>query len=126
MDPSTVEAIKIFIGSSGLIGFFWFIITMSFKTGKLVKSVEHLGQKIESVDKKVDEGFKKVDEKFKEVDEKFRLMDQKIDQRFKDVDVRFQKLEDNIPIINISLTRMEVRLEERTLRTIDAPKKELS
>jgi len=42
------------------------------------------------------------------------------------MDSRFQRLEENIPTINIAITRLEVRLEERTLRMVDAPKKEIS
>ncbi len=107
MDPQAIEAIKLIIGSAGFIGIAGAAAVVVFRTGRIIQKFESMDQKIVDLERKMTEGFKRVDEQLKAVD------------------ARFQKLEDNIPTINIAITRLEVRLEERTLRTIDVPKKEI-
>lgn len=130
MEAEGYEIIKIALGSAGFLGTAIGIGVMIFKTGKIV-------QRIDTIEKKVDYGFKKVEERFEKVDERFQKMEEKFDKKFieleekmdskfekmeQKMDSRFRKLEDNLPTISIAIGKLEVRLEERTLRTLDLNK----
>ncbi|MGC1878615.1 MAG: hypothetical protein WA347_05325 [Rhabdochlamydiaceae bacterium] len=108
MDVQAFEVLKIIVGSAGFLGIGTGVMIMVFRTGKIVQKIEDMVRKFEILEDKVDK------------------LEQKMTERFKEMDDRFRKLEDNFPVINIAITRLEVRLEERTLKMIDIPKKEAS
>lgn len=115
MDAQAFEITKFILGSAGILGLIGAASILIFRTGKIIQKFEHMDQKIIDLDRSMD---LKMDELERTMTTGFK----KNDDQFKAVDARFQKLEDTIPTIKIAITRLEVRLEERTIRMIDVPK----
>lgn len=159
MMQENLEILNLILGSGGILGIGFLV----FRTGKIVKTVENLEKKVDKLEQKTEEGFKEVDRKFEKfeekidkkfekfeekindkfekfeekVDERFKEFDKKMDERFKESDrksdERFKKLEDNLPLINISIAKIEFKLDPRTysspfpvppITTIEVPKNE--
>ena len=45
-----------------------------------------------------------------------RLIDEKFEALEEKINTRFERLEKNLHLLNISIVRLEVRIEERTLK----------
>jgi hypothetical protein len=107
MDTQVLEITKLVVGSAGFLGIVAAMIIMVFRTGKIVQEIEDMRKKFETLDTKVHQ-----------VEEKMYV-------RIKEIDDRCRKMEEGIPMINIDIARLQVCLEERTLKITDLPKKEL-
>lgn len=53
MEQNTFEIIKLIIGSAGLMGIIIVLITLIFKSGKIVQKIDSMEKKIDILDKKV-------------------------------------------------------------------------
>lgn len=122
MDINSLEILKITLGSAGFLGIMAAIAVLTFRTGKIVQKIEDMGRKFENLEGKVDKFEERMNVRFREVDDRMNERFREVDERMNE---RFRKLEENLPTINIAITRLEVRLEERTIRTVDIAKKEL-
>jgi hypothetical protein len=107
MDIQVLEITKLVVGSAGFLGIVAAIIIMVFRTGKIVQEIEEMSKKFQSLD------------------HKSLKVEERMNDRIKEMDDRFRKLEENIPIINIALTRLQVCLDERTIKVSEQPKKEI-
>jgi chromosome segregation ATPase len=104
MTMNIADILAIIIPLGALMGWYHKRIDQRFKD--LIMHLEHRFDKI-------DEKFDKIDERTDARFDKMDLRFNKIDERFKDVDGKFDNLQQSITSINLRLTKMEGRFEEK-------------
>ena len=109
---TTYEILTLLITSGSLLG----IATVIFKAGKFT-------QKFEDFQVFVDQRFKEVNGKLVSIDERFNKMDEKIDKGFERLETKIDAQSAKIVMIEITLGKLETRVEERTLRVVHVDKR---
>lgn len=86
---TTFEIIQLFIGSGGLIG----VVLLFFQLGKFAQKIDSMDKRMESLDESCKKNFSEIKNDIKE-------------------------MKHSINAIEVQLGKLETRVEERTLRTV--------
>lgn len=95
--------LNLIIGSSGLLGIAYLVFKLGRLTQKIDSEFHYIGNKFVDVEKKMDS--------------RFLDLEKKIDK----VIVGLEELKKDVTSLDMRLGKLEVRVEERTLRVIHVP-----
>lgn len=109
-----MEYLGIFLGSGGIIG----VIGLFFYMGKWFGKIDERFNAIDYRFHLMEKRFDAIDKRFEEVNKRFDDMGNEFKLRFDIVDKKFEAILFEIRALTSRLDRLEVRVEERTLKVV--------
>lgn len=113
---------QLIIGSGGLLG----VGAIIFYLGRIVARFEakfDSGEKnLQMMEARMDDRFRGMDKRivseFQAIEKRFDSVEKRIDSRCDKIDTRLDKITNDIQDVKSRLDRLEVRVEERTLKVV--------